>query len=154
MAKQAVGGSSAEQSVWMTWAEHRAYCVGSKNSTLGVSHRVMHGLKQNTSSRNMATLWTYTQFRLVNNTLANEVFRELHTVSEESPCCHSVVFEALEKGTVSIFVFTKFPCSCAFFATSTSKTILCSVPDYQLRSATIYIPFPKWNRTLEEKRHL
>lgn len=102
----------------------------------------------------MLIILTYTQFLLVNNILANEVFRELHTVSEESPCCHSVVFEALEKGTVSIFVFTKFPFSCAFFATSTSKTILCSVPFRQLRSATRNIPFPKWNRVFRKKRDI
>lgn len=82
-----------------------------------------------------------------------EVFRELHTVSEESPCCHSVVFEALEKGTVSIFVFTKFPFSYVFFATSTSKTTLSPVSNWQYRPSTRNTPFSKLDVVLS-KAHL
>lgn len=87
---------------------------------------------------------------------ATEMFRELHTVSQESPCCHSVVFEALgERNCLHLCFFTKFPFSIYFLRHFDLKTTLCPVTNLAIsvvRSTTRNIPLPPMKAGLTSRK--
>lgn len=136
---------------WHGDPAHRASCVGSQKLPARRSPSYHARNKINLTPKNHFRLYVnnaYCSFLIALSAI--EAFGGLHTVAQESPCCHSVVFEALgERNCLHLCFFTKFPFSIYFLRHFDLKAMLypltnCQYRSFARRQGIFHFPHESW----------